>query len=404
MNDKLPKFDWKLSFSPRNWQIDALRIWEKEFRGVVSVVTGGGKTVFAEMCILSYKQKYPDGRIVIIVPTLVLQDQWFVSLVEELHVSENQISLFSSQDRSQILREINIFVINTARQIASIIPENSQNMLIVDECHHAGSPENSKSFDFSFQASLGLSATPESEYDDAFNRVISPKIGKIIFRYEYPQASKEGVICPFELINVRVPFLPSEQAEYDKLSKRIALEYKKILKFHGDERKLKILLQRRSAISATAYMRIPVSIKLIQQKCNNRTILFHERINQAQIILEILKRENYAATIYHSRIPPIIRRDNLKLFRHGIFEIIITCRALDEGMNIPETSYGIIASSTASYRQRIQRLGRLLRPSKNKDSSTIFTLYITEQEEKRLINEARNLQDITSISWIKSSI
>jgi superfamily II DNA or RNA helicase len=82
---------------------------------------------------------------------------------------------------------------------------------------------------------------------------------------------------------------------------------------------------------------------------------------------------------------------------------LVTCKALDEGMNVPETTVAIIASSTASTRQRIQRLGRVLRPSKGKDKAVIYTLYATEQERKRLINEYKNFQNDVSITWLKSS-
>ena len=38
---------------PRDWQKEALRIWSINYRGTVSVVTGGGKTIF---CLLSMKE------------------------------------------------------------------------------------------------------------------------------------------------------------------------------------------------------------------------------------------------------------------------------------------------------------------------------------------------------------
>jgi superfamily II DNA or RNA helicase len=39
---------WQLAGKPRQWQVDALRAWESAAkRGIVSVVTGAGKTFFA---------------------------------------------------------------------------------------------------------------------------------------------------------------------------------------------------------------------------------------------------------------------------------------------------------------------------------------------------------------------
>jgi superfamily II DNA or RNA helicase len=65
---------WTLKYQPRSWQQAALARWKDGLRGVVSVVTGGGKTVFAELCILEFLARYPDGLIFIVVPTAALLD------------------------------------------------------------------------------------------------------------------------------------------------------------------------------------------------------------------------------------------------------------------------------------------------------------------------------------------
>ena len=103
--------------------------------------------------------------------------------------------------------------------------------------------------------------------------------------------------------------------------------------------------------------------------------------------------------LYHSQIAPAVRRDNLRLFRRGIFDCLISCRALDEGMNVPETTVAVIASSTASHRQRIQRLGRVLRPARGKEKAVIYTLFATEQERTRLSKEAARLEGVAQVVW-----
>ena len=50
---------------------------------------------------------------------------------------------------------------------------------------------------------------------------------------------------------------------------------------------------------------------------------------------------------------------------------------------------GIIAASTKSTRQRIQRLGRVLRTSENKPVAKIYTIYATESEMELLLEESR---------------
>jgi superfamily II DNA or RNA helicase len=45
--------DWQLAYAPRDWQVHALETWLRSRRGIVEVVTGGGKTVFAFQAMLA---------------------------------------------------------------------------------------------------------------------------------------------------------------------------------------------------------------------------------------------------------------------------------------------------------------------------------------------------------------
>jgi superfamily II DNA or RNA helicase len=142
----------------------------------------------------------------------------------------------------------------------------------------------------------------------------------------------------------------------------------------GSDDHLRRMLQRRAAVSATAAMRIPVSVKLVEGHRGERAVVFHERVDAADKILQLLAKRGHRATIYHAGIGSAIRRDNLRLFRKGVFDVLVCCRALDEGMNVPEASVAVVASSTASHRQRVQRLGRILRKAKGKYAATVYTL------------------------------
>jgi superfamily II DNA or RNA helicase len=382
--------------------LKALDSWRKEFKGVVSVVTGGGKTLFAEMCIVDFCRKFPSGMIVIIVPTAALLDQWYVSLQEDLGLSADDISCFSGQEKSNKPTLINIFIINTARHIKEYISEEKDLFLIVDECHRAGSAINSLSLQLPHIASLGISATPERQYDDGFDTFIAPALGPIIFSYDYEQAYHDKVICPFELLNIKVEFISTEQKEYDALTRKIVIENEKIRKQGIADDRLKRLLQQRASVSGAAFMRIPIAVKIAQEHLGNRVLVFHERVNAANLIYKLLMERNHSVTIYHSKIGPFVRRDNLRLYRRGVFDSIVSCKALDEGLNVPDTNVALIASSTASFRQRIQRMGRVLRPAPGKEIAKIITLYVTDSEERRLLNEASTLSEITNITWFNA--
>ena len=393
---------WLLRAEPRKWQKCALVEWKKNMRGVASVVTGGGKTILAFFCMREFWKKNENGRVLIIVPTVTLLDQWYVSLLEDFGIPSKAIACFSGQDKPKRPKVVNILVINTARQLAKKLASEVQTFLIVDECHRAGSPENSKILKGLFSATLGLSATPHREYDRGFEHNVVPVLGPVIFEYNYKQARVDGIVSPFSLVNVQIDLLPDEQKKYDHLTKRIAILLQKSKIESGAltvNEQLRRILQMRAAVSSTARMRIPVAAKLVDENRGARTIVFHERVKSANILFDVLSQRNHSVCCYHTQIAPELRRDNLRLFRRGVFDVLISCRALDEGMNVPETRVAVIASSTASQRQRIQRLGRVLRPAEGKGGAIIYTLYATKHERKRLQKEALEFEDTAQVTW-----
>jgi len=60
------------------------------------------------------------------------------------------------------------------------------------------------------------------------------------------------------------------------------------------------------------------------------------------------------------------RSDILNKFRSGAYKSVVTSRVLDEGIDVPDATLGVILSGTGSSREFIQRLGRLLRKKEGK--------------------------------------
>ena len=67
-------------------------------------------------------------------------------------------------------------------------------------------------------------------------------------------------------------------------------------------------------------------------------------------------------------------------FRSGVFRRIVTSRVLDEGVDVPDASMAVILSGSGSSRQYIQRLGRILRKSEDKQAR-LFELVSKDTSE-----------------------
>ena len=395
---------WTVKHPPRAWQATALAEWSKDLKGIASVVTGGGKTTFAQMCMQVFRERYREGRFVIVVPTLALLDQWYVSLREDLAVPEGDIALYSGDGIPGEGATINLMVVNTARLHAPTLADRFPVMLIVDECHRAASPANASSLVGTHRATLGLSATPVRQYDNLCETVLIPALGPVFFEYDYGQALADGVIVPFDLVNVETDLMTDEQRRYDTMSRDIARTFHAVQAGKTGRETLKRKLMSRARLAATARHRVPVAVRLAEAERGSRMLIFHEQIEAAERIAGMLAARKFNATLYHSKISPEVRRDNLRLYRRGLFDILVTCRALDEGLDVPETENAIIASGTASARQRIQRLGRVLRPAAGKLRAKVYTVYATPAEQERLVQEAQRLEGTGDITWMRASL
>ena len=378
----------------REWQKTALDLWKKNnFRGIVEVATAGGKTIFAIEGAKTWLEANPMGKILVIVPTTALQDQWYVSLLDEMKLASSEIALWPENEN--VKAKVHVMVVNTARTKSMIIAQNCTNLLMIaDECHRYASPENANSLAINKTASLGLTATAERDYDDGLNEVLIPNLGPIIYKYSIADARKDGVVAPFSVLNVRIQFTELEDAEYKKMTSRMAQAYAK-----GDEDRAVILARMRASISRNAARRIPAAVAIAEENRGSRIIIFHEEIEKAEILKTLLSQRGHSAGIYHSQLGNDKRRDNLLQFRRGMLEILVCCRALDEGVDVPEADIAIIAASTASSRQRIQRIGRVIRVHKDKESAKIYTLYATDREEEYLRGEELRLGSILKFKW-----
>lgn len=379
----------------RPWQEIAYKNWENnELRGCIEVATGGGKTLFALYAYSQIITRNSNLKVLVIVPTSALADQWYLNFQEDLGINESDIKIINSKEL-EIEAKINIAIINTARKFNHKISNSKDIFLIVDECHRAGSEENSKSLIKNCFATLGLSATPFREFDDGFKKFIKPFLGDIIFTYSIEDAIRDGVLSNMTIYNVKIPLLPTEKREFDDLSSKIAVSFAR----NSDKSIVDALLRKRARLYNNAFYRIPSSLSILESRKGSRTLVFFESISAAKQCQQLFQSHGHSVTIYHSELPQNIRRANLRLFRRGVFDVLIACRALDEGFNVPEARVALISAGTSSKRQRIQRMGRVLRSMAGKDSAEIITIYATDVEETRLIEEASRFKDIVPIKW-----
>jgi superfamily II DNA/RNA helicase len=121
----------------------------------------------------------------------------------------------------------------------------------------------------------------------------------------------------------------------------------------------------------------------------SKIIIFGERISQSEELYERLKRRYPKEVVhYHSEMGDVERTLALEQYRSGEARILVSCKALDEGLDIPAADVGVILSSTSEQRHRVQRMGRVLRRQEGKHKASLFYLSLADTvEDANLLEE-----------------
>ena len=369
----------------RQWQEKAFPLWWAKKRGIVKVVTGGGKTVFAIHCLTKYLEEQKDNSIFIVVPSIALLDQWYEGLQKTF--GDKDISLNGGGEHLENISKITISTIDSVKNI--IHKFNASNtLLIVDECHKIGTEKRGETLTNSWHATLGLSATPERDYDDNFYIIIKKILGDIIFDYDYIDAREDEVIVNFKLLYAYAAMTEDEEEKYKKFTKSIQRRAATIGGNNMNDYPLKMLIFNRARMVKNSKNRIPFGVELLQKHKRDSWIVFTENKKQAKEFNKIINKKGYKSAIYNTDLDNAEREENLNNFKSGSLNVLVSCTALDEGFDMPEADGAMILSASSSKRQRIQRMGRVLRITANKENALIVTVYSSKTEFDKLREES----------------
>lgn len=406
-----------------SWQEDCLKRWfANNSHGMVQAVTGSGKTFLAlNAADRLAKTLNLDLRIKIVVPTRTLMYQWYHAIKAYYgDPPKNFIGLRGGGHKPLVDCQYTIYIINSARyelarQILSELRGGKAVLLIADECHHYISEQNQLIFEFiphmqSYRDhffSLGLSATLPSGHA---GRQLAAALGRKIYTYGITAATARHTICPYDIFHIGLSFQPEESAAYEELTERMLIlnaqllshcpslrsldqkecfEFLRILSSGKDKQLANIACQYmsltflRKGLVCMASQRLDCAQDLIRLLgIQQKILIFSERILQAETLYKLLENQ-YPGKIgrYHSKMGPQANKNALERFRLGDIRILIACKAIDEGVDIPDAAVGIILSGTSVQRQRIQRLGRIIRKKEGKEQALLYYLHVTDSSE-----------------------
>ena len=408
-----------------SWQRECLEKYAGS--GIVNVVTGAGKTLFALALMEKLQAAQKDLKVLIVVPTIVLMEQWFDVIKRHGNLPDRAVGRLGGGYRDSLEdRSILIGVCNSVSAVAGDIGSRYRDRLlfIADECHRYRGEVMRKIFEIRRRYSLGLSATPEvensqsavpDESDDVGDadqpperdEVLTRELGEIFFSLNYDDAVRAGFLPEFEIRHVGLPLGGDESILYRRLSDEITDLRDRLFTIFPDAPRggelsgwVTMKLNRgklgedasaacaqyigkvadRKTLLYHAAGREAAVVRFLRShlKKDRKTqvIMFHERIDEVMRLYNILVRSNIAAVAEHSELSDGLRGESISLFRRGIARVIVSGKALIEGFDAPAADCGINVASSGSRTQAIQSIGRILRKSGEEQTGLIIRFYI----------------------------
>jgi superfamily II DNA or RNA helicase len=372
----------------RAYQKRALNAWDGAGRrGVIVLPTGAGKTVIGMKAIELVNQPA-----IVVVPTLDLLEQWRRRVKEDLGI---EAGVYGGGEST--VRAVTVSTYDSAYLRAGELG-NRFSLIVFDEVHHLpGESFRQIAEMFTAPYRLGLTATYERE--DMLHLELPRLIGGVVFTLK-PEDLAGRYLSDYALERINVELTDEEKREYERnyhqftsyleenriwLNSPIAFQ-RFIMRTSRDPEARRALLARNRAISIAFNSQAKVDRlgEILRTSPDERIIVF----TQHNDLVYRISRRFLLPFITHTTGKEE-RYEVLKGFREGRFRAIVTSKVLDEGIDVPEASIGVIVSGTGSSREFIQRLGRLLRKREGKGRARLIELVSRETSEARTSSRRR---------------
>lgn len=342
-------------------QKEALAKFLAARHGVLEMATGTGKTRTAISILNELFARGSAKTAIVSAFGTDLLDQWYAVLAPEGH------PVYRSYDRhkelQQYLNDPDGSILLTSRQnlvdaVPRLAPRKvAEGLLICDEVHGMGAPSmvaNLTGKLASFGWTLGLSATPEREYDAAGNDFIEAEIGPVIYRFGLEDAIRRGILCEFDYVELDYAFSAEDR---DAVRKAVRRYHARVAS--GNAPPIESLYQDISRVGKLSREKLPPFAELVAKDHGllQRCLIF---VEEASYGLEVQRILMPAAIDFHTYYSGDDRA-NLSRFARGELDCLVTCHRISEGIDIRSVSTIVIFASARARLETVQRLGRCLR-------------------------------------------
>ena len=383
-------------------QQEALEVFLREKRGILNMATGTGKT---RTTIEIMRRLFRGNEIVSAIVGADgndLLDQWYALLLAGIREFGQATRIYRQYSE---YKEISSYRLDPENAILICSRENLQKgmkigataaktLLVHDEVHRLGSQGNQanlKGLSKPFHWRLGLSATPEREYDTEGNLFVEEHIGKVIYEFGLDKAIKNKILCPFNYTPLH--YVPNEEdrERHKNVYKMVAAR-----KAEGRPMSEKEIWIELAKVYKLSKAKLPLFRALISKNKEllQRCIIFVETMEYGDAVLELVHEFSPDFHTYYSGQDA----STLEQCARGELNCLITCHRLSEGIDVKSISSIVLFSASRARLETIQRIGRSLRiDPNNKDKIANVVDFIRESPTADKSNA-----DLEREAWLSS--
>jgi len=377
----------RTTFQPHPYQKEAFRAWvQSGMCGTVILPTGAGKTFVALGAIASVKRSA-----LVVAPTIALMNQWYSLIVDSFGM---EVGILGGGYHE--IRDLTVTTYDSAYAYAAEYG-NRFDLIIFDEVHHLPSPKYRQIPLMSTAwRRLGLTATYERQ--DGAHEDLEFLVGPVVYRRGIGDLKGE-YLSDFEVVRMRTTLTEdeaqryeSQKARYHAFLKKSGIkpfgagwdEFIKMSAYDKDARAALIAKQEMKRIVIGCERKLDLLDSLLKQHWQDSVIIFTE---QNDLVYRISREFLIPAITHQTKARE--RKWILDGFKAGEFPAIVSSKVLNEGIDVPSAKIAIILSGSASPREHLQRLGRILRKSGDRKTAILYEVVTSATVEMNVSSRRR---------------
>jgi len=196
--------------------------------------------------------------------------------------------------------------------------------------------------------------------------------GGVTYEYSLEDAIPE-YLTPYEYHPIVVEMDEDELEEYRKMTQSVAAVASDE---DADDEDVQILRSQRADIVKRAINKYSALRDILRKLDPIEHLLVYTNPNQIDTVGEILNEFGVMHHRFTHEEGDQLRANLLTRFGEGEYDALVAMKCLDEGVDVPETRTAILMANSGNPMQFIQRRGRVLRQTPNKDRAVIFDMLV----------------------------